>query len=231
MMLDRRLLDQLLRRMLRRDLRNAFRRVCLVGEAPELRPGFPLVIYANHHNYYDGHLLGLLIDRFLQRELLFWMAEWDQFPFFAPVGGMPFPRDDARRRSATIRRTIRRFEEQPDYALVYFPEGRLHPAEEGVLPFDEDLFVRFGRLVPEMQWLPVALHVTWRKEARPTALIATGAPHPPGAGDARERLQNLLDTLRAPKCLNAGQTLVEGKRGAAERWNFSITAPFFKRYL
>lgn len=230
-MLDRRLLDWMVRRMLLRHLRGAFRRVCWVGPAPSLRAETPVVLYANHHNYYDGHLLWLVVRRLLDRTPLLWMAEWARFPFFTPAGALPFPPDDARRRSTTLRRTVRRLRDQPETALIYFPEGRLHAPEEGVLPFGEEAFARLDQLFPEKQWWPVALHVTWRGEARPTAFLTGGIPHAHASGTEPQQLRRLLDQLRTPEPSAPSQIVLEGRPDPSERWDFSFTAPFFERYL
>lgn len=217
--------------MLLRDLRKAFRRVCWIGPMPDLCADLPVVLYANHHNYYDGHLLWLVVDRLLGRSPTLWMADWDQFPFFAPSGALPFPPADARRRSATIRRTVRCFREQPETVLIYFPEGRLHVPEEGVHPFEKHTFARLDRLFPEKLWWPVALHVTWRGEAHPTAFLTGGTPHARACGEEPQRLRGLLDRLRSPEPPAPAQLLLEGRKDPSERWDFSFTAPFFERYL
>ncbi len=221
----------MVRRILRRDLCSAFRRICWIGPAPDLRAEAPVVLYANHHNYYDGHLLWLVVDRLLGRTPLLWMAEWDRFPFFAPSGALPFPPDDAHRRSATLRCTIRRFRKRPRTALIYFPEGRLHAPEEGVRPFDEQAFARLDRLLPEKQWWPVAIHVTWRGEASPTAFLTGGAPHARACGDEAQGLRRPLDRRRGPEPPTSAQILLEGRKSPSERWDFSFAAPFFERYL
>ncbi|MDX1548833.1 MAG: acyltransferase, partial [Rhodothermales bacterium] len=135
----------LVRWMMRRSLRRAFRRVAWIGPAPALPEGVPVILYANHHNFYDGYLGWLVAARLLGRPAMTWMEAWDRFPFFGAVGALPFPPGDPRRRAATVRRTLRRFEEASSSVLVYFPEGRLHPPDEGLDPFPEGAFARLAR--------------------------------------------------------------------------------------
>jgi hypothetical protein len=221
--------------LMRYELRRAFRRVCWVGEWPPDLPDGPVICYANHHHFYDGHLLWLLLTERLGRPSTLWMAEWDRFPFFAAVGVQPFPPDAPRRRAATLRRTARRFRETPETVLVYFPEGTLHSPDEGLRPFPAEAMQRFGRMYASATWWPVALHVTWFGEAAPTALLASGAPHP-GPEGARQRLGAVWRDLRSgPPATSetgpASHTLLEGRSGPGERWNFSFAAPLFERYL
>ncbi|PSQ74578.1 MAG: acyltransferase, partial [Bacteroidetes bacterium QH_9_64_21] len=117
---------RLVEALLRFGLRRTFRQVCWVGDWPPSLPDGPVIAYANHHHFYDGHLAWLLFPRRLDRPSTIWMADWERAPFFAAVGAQPFPDDDPARRAATLRRTARRFRAHPRTVLVYYPEGTLH---------------------------------------------------------------------------------------------------------
>ncbi len=211
------------------DLYRAFRRVCWRGTWPPALPDGPVIAYANHHHFYDGHLAWLLFRARLERPPTLWMAEWDRFPFFAAVGAQPFPPEDASRRAATLRRTARRFRARPQTVLVYYPEGTLHSPDNGIRSFDEAAVQRLARLYPEAQWWPYAVHVTWRDEADPTVLLAGGEPH--GAdGEHHARLKQLWRSLRASPP-SPTRTLLQGSRSLEEWWNFSFASSFFERYL
>jgi len=215
--------------LLRHDLRRSFRRVCWVGDWPPAPPDGPVIAYANHHHYYDGHLGWLLFQERLDRSATLWMAEWDRFPFFGALGAQPFPPDDPARRAATLRRTARRFRDTPQTVLIYYPEGELKSPDGGIRPFDPDALTRLAGLYPEAQWWPFAVHVTWRGDARPTALLTGGPPHE-ADGHERERLVDRWTTLRqaAP---GPTRLLLDGTRSASDRWSFSVLASFFERYL
>jgi 1-acyl-sn-glycerol-3-phosphate acyltransferase len=219
--------------LLRVDLRWAFRRVCWVGKWPPALPDGPVIAYANHHYFYDGHLAWLLFREQLRRPPTLWMAEWDRLPFFAAVGAQPFPPDDPARRAATIRRTARRFRAQPETVLAYYPAGTLHPPEDGVGAFDASATKRLAGLYPQARWWPYAAYVTWQNEAAPTALLTGGSAHE-ADGQERARLQACLQDLRhhlqAPTD-DPVRTLLEGFGSLEKRWDFSFAAPFFERYL
>lgn len=215
--------------LLRFGLRRTFRRVCWVGDWPPSLPDGPVIAYANHHHFYDGHLAWLLFRNQLERPSTVWMADWERAPFFTAVGAQPFPEDDPARRAATVRRTGRRFRAQPRTVLVYYPEGTLHPPDEGILAFDASAIQRLARLYPNVTWWPYSVHVTWRDEARPTALLTGGVPHKPD-GKERARLQRLLDTL-VEGGTHSTKTLLRGYRSFEEQWSFSLLSSFFERYL
>lgn len=220
----------LLRRMILSSLRQSFRRVCWVGPMPDLPPNTPVVIYANHHYFHDSYLLWLVIEKMLNRRSLVWMAEWDAFPFFAALGAYPFPSNNPRRRAVTVRQTCKAFQAHPESMLIYYPEGTLHPPDEGLLPFSTDTFKRLDRVFPAKVWWPVALHITWWGEERPTALLAGGQPHTDAASDAQATLETLWHRLQTTQPGSA-QVLLEGKTSSAERWRFTYLTGFFRRYL
>ena len=208
------LLERLLVRQLRRDLR----RIEWIGELPRIPPDRPVVIYSNHVAFHDSLVLGFLTRRVLQRQPCVWMEEYDRFPIFRRVGALPFPPDDPRRRAATIRRTVERMGDLRA-ALIYFPEGRLHPPEEGVLEFPPDLFFRLERAIPPAYWWPIALKLSSWESARPTATLIGGAVESRPAGDEREKLASLLPGLADHTA--ARITLLEGRRGPDERWGWA----------
>jgi 1-acyl-sn-glycerol-3-phosphate acyltransferase len=214
---------------MRHELRTSFRRVCWVGAWPSLPPETPVVIYANHHHFYDGHLIWLLTKK-LDRPGITWMDDWDRFPFFAAVGAYPFPHDDPRRRRTTLRQTARLFRDRPNTMLAYFPEGTLHRPAEGILPFSGDVMQRMGRLFPSAAWWPLAINVTWWGDAQPTALMSGGPVSANPPSEPHTQLQTLWRALRETPS-EPTHTLLDGRRSPSEIWSFTFARGFFKRYL
>ena len=58
----------LVTRLVLRGLASAFRRVCWVGEPPVWPADTPVVLYANHHHFFDGHLLWYALHRLLPEQ-------------------------------------------------------------------------------------------------------------------------------------------------------------------
>ena len=224
------------------SLRAAFRRA--VWAAPTLAdpaPGRPLVVYANHHVYHDSFLLWHLLTRGLGRPMVVWMERWEQAPLFGPIGALPFPDGDpgsspgqaTRARAGTIRETVRRMTADPRTALYLYPEGHMHPPEDGLLPFQTDL-PRLARLLPPATaFVPVGIRTSWWGQSRPTAILGAGEAHAPPDGGERERLAAVLARLDAvrPTDLDAGNaiTVFDGSPGPDERWDLSPVAPLFRR--
>lgn len=233
-----RLARRLAQRIITADLRRSLRRVVWAGPPESLRvalaPGRPAVLYANHHYFHDSYLVWYLLTHVLRRPPVVWMEKWREAPLFGPVGALPFPSDDPAARVATIRETARRMGADPRTGLFVFPEGVMHPPETGLAPFRTDL-ARLARLLPaDAQWWPVGVYLTWWGEARPTAVLGAGpcADTPPD--EPRAALGAVLERLAAvrPEHLVAGEAhvLLEGARGASERWDLSALAPIYLRW-
>jgi 1-acyl-sn-glycerol-3-phosphate acyltransferase len=207
------------------DLRRAFRQVIWVGPVPDL-PTQPVVAVANHHSYFDGHLLWLLARAQLGRPFAVWMEELDRFPFLALQGALPFPAGSAARRVRTVRHTRRLLGTRPDTVLAYFPEGTLHGPEDPVWGWPDDTLPRLHAVLGEPVWWPVGIHVTWRGQARPTALMTGEAWHREPRGDEAATLERLRRRLRAPR--DPERVLLEGVASPAERWQFGWMRPLFR---
>ena len=228
-----RLVRRFAERTIRRSLRDGLRRVVAAGDAADPAPGRPLVLVANHHVYPDSFVLWHLITRVWGRPMVVWMEAWDRAPLFGPVGALPFPDGDARRRVRTVRETARRMAADPATALYLYPEGAMRVPEDGLGEFKADL-PRLARLLPEtVAWVPVGVRTSWWGEARPTAVVAVG-PAADSPDGARAALDAALDRARAarPGHLADGRArvLFEGARGDDERWDLSRLAPLFERW-
>lgn len=224
------LVASMVERLMHRALRRAFRRVFWTGKAPALPENVPIVMYANHHNFYDGYLAWLIIDHWQERSAMTWMADLDRFPFFIAKGAMPFPPDNPLRRAATVRRTAGRLRESPGSILAYFPEGKIQPPEGGIHDFDTTFMARLDRLFPDVLWWPVAMHGTWWGEAHPTMLLGGGTPHRGITGEEPAKLRAVLHAVRtAPP--GEGHLLLDGRHGPDETWNFAWMRPWFARGL
>ena len=231
--LGARLARRLVERLIQRDLHRRFRRVVWLSETPTLPEG-PLVVYANHHSFYDGYLLWLLVRHRLGRPLVIWMEEWDRAPLFGPIGALPFPAEDARQRTTTIRETARRLAADPRTVLLLFPEGDLRPPDQGLGSFRADLD-RLARVLPEtVCWQPLAMHLTWWGDDRPTALLTTPPAHDMPDGQEIERLRSGLQSLQRtdPEVVQKdyAHLLLDGQPSVHERWDLRVLAPLFRRW-
>ena len=178
--------------MIRRTVRQRFHRVYWIPPANPLPE--PCILTPNHHGWHDGHVMYHAATA-MKLQVVGWVQEFDAFPSFASVGGMPFPAGDTTRRAVTIRRTVRLMSTDKR-SLLLFPERTLHPPPE-VLPFARSLEFLVSN-APSVSVIPVAIRYEMSMHERPDCFVVFGPPVE--KGDAlcfRTRLavKRLLDEL------------------------------------
>lgn len=167
------LVGRLVGGMIRRSVRQCFRRV--YWRPPSVPLQGPVVFAVNHTGWHDGYLMFLAVSR-LQVRSLDWIAEFDAFPLFRKVGGLPFPPGDAARRTATIRETLRLIREE-GRSLIVFADGTLRRPGE---PWEVGRAVELAAgCRPGVQVVPVSIVYDMSIHQRPEAFLSFGAPIDP----------------------------------------------------
>ena len=148
-----------------------------------------------------------------------WIQEFDAFPLFAKVGGMPYPVGDATRRARTVKRTIRLMHEH-GWSLLLFAESHLHYPPD-LLEFGRALETIVAK-VPAAQVVPVAIQYEISIHERPEAFIKFGTPIGSGTdllgrvrGQVQCELEILHRTIREPN--RKFEVLVAGTQDVNER--------------
>ncbi|HJP82323.1 MAG TPA: hypothetical protein VJ835_02355 [Fimbriimonadaceae bacterium] len=170
----------------------------------------------NHHGWFDGYLMFLAVSA-LKMPTVDWIQEFDSFPLFSKIGGMPFPSDRPEVRIQTIRKTIRLMN-QEGFNLLLFAESKLHYPPD-VLPFGKILHTLQDR-VQGIQFVPVVICYEMVMHERPEAFLNFGSPCLPEA--LRDQLGNLLSQTHRmireqPENF---QVLAKGTPDVNERWQF-----------
>lgn len=200
--------------MIRRSVRKRFHTVHWIP--PKVNLETPCIFVPNHHGWFDGYLMFHVIKT-LGIPTLDWIQEFDAFPLFAKIGGMPYPLNDLKRRSATVKRTIRLMKED-NWSLLLFAEAHLHPPPT-LLEFGRALEV-IAEKVPNAQVIPVGIKYELSLHERPEAFILLGEPVEGGekiAERTRDEVQHLLD--RIPNERDNFEILVKGTLDVNERWD------------
>jgi len=200
-----------------------------IGGLSEL--GCPVILFANHHYWWDGYL-GYWLIRAWGRSMVVWMEAYRRFPPFEALGALPFPPDDPQVRARTVRRTVQILRTEPA-ALLLFPEGVLHGDTERLLPFQRSLHWLACR-VPQAMLLPLAIHIEPSYHQYPRAYLSVGAPFHSTATEPTEwlteaagALETLLRQTRADAraaltddehAAQGFQVLLQGTRSIHERF-------------
>lgn len=204
--------------MIRRAVKKAFRAV--YWDIVHPLPVGPKIFVCTHHGWHDGYLMYHAVTKLGVRSLD-WIQEFQAFPLFARVGGMPFPVDDPATRTQTILRTIRLMRKE-SRSLILFAEGRLHYGPE-VLSFG-DSFAFVAEKVPQASLIPVAIRYEMALHERPEAFLRFGEPIARGEqlGErSRDALQALLTglTMDIRDGKQRFDVLAEGTKDVNERWD------------
>ncbi|MFN3691035.1 MAG: 1-acyl-sn-glycerol-3-phosphate acyltransferase, partial [Fimbriimonadales bacterium] len=198
--------------LIQRSLRGHFRAVYARGAPPDARK--PLILFANHHYWWDGYL-GYWLIRSWGRRPVVWMEAYRRFPPFGALGALPFPPDDKARRARTVRRTLQALQ-SPETALLLFPEGVLHGDTETLLPFQRSLHW-LAQQASHALLLPLAIHIEPSYHQYPRAYLSVGEPFTCALEEA-VWLQSAAQTLRAQlHALQADARLAPSEAETLER--------------
>lgn len=200
--------------MIRRSVRKRFHTVQWIPPSFEVKP--PCIFVPNHHGWFDGYLMFHVVTQ-LGVTTLDWIQEFDSFPLFSKIGGLPYPLNDLKRRSSTVKRTIRLMRDE-GWSLLLFAEAHLHYPPD-LLPFGRALEVVADK-VSGVQVIPVGIRYEMAMHERPEAFIAFGDPVPLGEGLAertRESVQSVLEGVKPGT--KEFQVLAKGTLDVNERWD------------
>jgi 1-acyl-sn-glycerol-3-phosphate acyltransferase len=208
--------------MIRRSVGQCFRRV--YWSPPPMFPEGPVVFACSHHGWHDGYLMFQAVKA-LNKPTLDWIAEFDAFPLFRMVGGLPFPPADPARRAATVRETWKLMRDE-GWSLMVFGDGELKRSSE---PWTVGSAVEAAvRTVPGVQIVPVAISYDMSVHQRPEAYLWFDAPITPEEGwergslcaQAKERIEVLLmESRRIFGQEHKWQPLQNCRLDVNERWD------------
>lgn len=205
--------------MIRRSVRKAFHGV--YWRPPEGNVSQPALFVPNHHGWHDGYVMYLALTQLNLLGIHDWIQEYDTFPLFGQIGGMPFPTDDPARRAATIRQSIRYMREER-HSLLLFAEGVLHRPPQ-LLPFGKSLDT-LAKQVPGVTVYPVGIRYELSAHERPECFIRFGSPLEGGPELARRTrlaVAAQLDRIAVERVMapEAYELLHKGTADVNERWD------------
>jgi 1-acyl-sn-glycerol-3-phosphate acyltransferase len=184
-----------------------------IGGLSEL--GRPVILFANHHYWWDGYL-GYWLIRAWGRRMVVWMESYRRFPPFGAIGALPFPPDDPMARARTVKRSVQALRTEPATALLLFPEGTLHGDTERLLPFQRSLHWLACR-APQATLLPLAIHIEPSYHQYPRAYLSVGAPFQSAATEPTDWLAEAagaVETLLRQTRIDARAALTDEQHAA-----------------
>jgi chlorobactene lauroyltransferase len=209
-------------------LRRRFQGIYLVGaeNLKDLGPEQSLVACANHTNWWDGFVVGLLTARRLRKR--FYVVQEERhlrrYWFFRFAGAFGADLDAPGKALATVRHA-QTLLKQPGTAVWIFPQGRLTAPDE---PIRVHRGATFIATLAGVAILPCALRYEFRDQENPFVFIAFGRPLPAPAADdtLRAELQRLVQEAKRfadPDVPLPEKALLRSKPSINERWDAIVS--------
>lgn len=215
------------------QLRKHFGRIMLREGAAGagLDRSLPVILFANHSNWWDGLIAFFLSRRVLHVDAYTMMEERQlaRYRFFRWMGAFSVDRENPRSAFSSMAYAISLLD-RPGRAVWMFPQGVMRPNDVRPLRFFRGI-ERLASAPPRVQLLPVAFRYEFLMGQRPECFIAFGSPvtPPPGkpprgalTADLERRLTDLLDDLRGAVVggrLEGFATILKGRASTNVRWD------------
>jgi 1-acyl-sn-glycerol-3-phosphate acyltransferase len=205
-------------------LRRRFQGIYLIGveNLKELGREQSLVACANHTNWWDGFVAGLLTAQRLRKR--FYVVQEERhlrrYRFFRFAGAFGVDLDAPEKVVATVRHA-QALLKQPGTVVWIFPQGRLMAPDE---PIRVRRGATFIATLAGVAILPCALRYEFRDQENPYVFIAFGQPLPaPVADDTlRAELQRLVQEAKRfadPDVPLPESVLLRSKLSLNELWD------------
>lgn len=192
-------------------LRRSFRALWARGALPVDEP---VVLYANHTNFWDGFVAHAVIER-AGRVGYAMMEEQNlrRFSFLRHLGAFSVRRGSPSSARETLRHAASLLE-RPRATVLVFPQGRFETFD-APLQFERgvELLARWAKV----RLVPMALRYAMFEHEYPDVLISLGEPHAAeSTAELAERLTALRHGLAQVTRPDALPLLLPGRRSVAE---------------
>lgn len=169
----------------------------------KLDPALPVILYANHSNWWDGFIAYYLTNRLWEKDdyLMMDIEQMKTYSFFKFVGVFSVDRNDPKSAIESINYAAGLLKDTGKYMWI-FPQGVMKPQDNRPVEFYNG-FIKIAEKLDGVNLLPVAFRYEFLMEQRPEVFISLGTPDiitRSPSKDIRSSLQDkfsvLLDKLR-----------------------------------
>lgn len=139
---------------------------------------FPCIIYAPHHNWWDGIVGYNLMRRVFKLRPRMMIEEMNRFPLFSLVGAFPINKASAQEAMISLKYIVDDLK-YPDMAFWIFPQGIVKPPNFRPIEFQTGLAYVAQNVAKKhggVNLIPVAVNYTFLREDRPECLAEIGEP-------------------------------------------------------
>ena len=161
-----------------RLLRKHFYRIYLSGKENllNINAGSPVILYANHSNWWDGFIAYLLTSKVLEVDdyLMMDVEQMQKYKFFKYVGVFSVNRSGAKEAMNSLNYAAELLKNSKKYLWV-FPQGIMQPQDKRPLEFFGGT-AKLAEKLGSVNLVPVSFRYEYLMEQRPEVFISIGEP-------------------------------------------------------
>ena len=163
----------------------------------EINSSYPVILYANHSNWWDGFIAYFLTNRILKTDdyLMMDIEQMKKYSFFKYIGVFSVNRTKARDAMESINYAAKLLSGTKKY-LWMFPQGEMQPQEKLPVVFYSGI-TKITQKLPAVNLIPVSIRYEFLMEQRPEVFIQIGKPDVITNPPAKELLIHLQDKLNS----------------------------------
>ena len=163
----------------------------------------PVIMYANHSNWWDGFIAYFISNRILKKDdyLMMDIEQMRKYRFFKYIGVFSVSRKSAAEAFSSLQYAAELLKSSGKYLWI-FPQGDMTPQDRRPLRFFSGI-TKLAEITGNVYIVPVCFRYEYLMEQRPEVFISIGKPDlfsgKPGTGFTellRSNMEQQLDKLR-----------------------------------
>ena len=189
----------------KRLIKKHFYAIHLAGEEnlSSLDKSLPVIMYANHSNWWDGFMAYYLTNRLMKKDdyLMMDIKQMKKYSFFKYIGVFSVDRDVPAEAVRSVNYAAELLKDSQRYLWI-FPQGDMVPQDRRPLKFFSGI-TKIAEKTGRVNLVPVCFRYEYMMEQRPEVFISIGKPELfSGKSDSdftehlRSDMESQLDKLR-----------------------------------
>lgn len=162
----------------KRLIKKHFYAIHLAGEKnlASLDSSLPVIMYANHSNWWDGFIAYFLTNRYLQRDdyLMMDIKQMKNYSFFKHIGVFSVDREVPAEAVRSLNYAAELLKDTSRYLWI-FPQGDMTPQDRRPLKFFSGI-TKIAEKAGRVSLVPVCFRYEYLMEQRPEVFISIGKP-------------------------------------------------------
>lgn len=157
----------------------------------------PVILYANHSNWWDGFIAYLLTNRTLKKDdyLMMDIMQMKKYSFFKYIGAFSVNRNIPTESVRSLNYAAELLSNSNKYMWI-FPQGEMLPQDKRPLKFYSGI-TKIAEKIDCVNLVPVCFRYEFIMEQRPEVFIQVGKPEIITGDKSQDLTENLSTTLES----------------------------------